>query len=350
MKKVEFYPVLRNYCLYVHTCKFPDKNGIYKKYFGITSMIPNERWGRGSGYRKNKHFYRTILKYGWDSFEHIILHDYLTEWEAEELEKLFIAHYKTYDKKYGFNKTMGGESGKIMTNEVRKKMSESRKGKYTGENSPHYGKHLSEGHKRKISESLRGKYIGEKSPNWSKTPSQETRDKISIALKGKMIGDKNPMYGYKFSEKQCKRMSESHKGFKHSEESKLKMSIAQKGKIVSQETRDKLRQANIGKFSGDKNPMYGKHHTEETKKLISLHKIGTQANGNNPRAVKVICLNDDNVFDTIKQCAKYYGLHRDSVKRNCNHQYLKSKYNFMYDIEYQFLCLLLTTKIKIYID
>lgn len=62
-------------------------------------------------------------------------------------------------------------------------------------------------------------------------------------------------------------------GFKHSAESKAKMSVVQRGKKmppVSQETRDKL---SIAK-SGEKHPMWGKHHSEESKKKISDAKIG----------------------------------------------------------------------------
>ena len=52
------------------------------------------------------------------------------------------------------------------------------------------------------------------------------------------------------------------RGYKHSEETKRKISIANSN--PSEETRRKRSLANLG----EKNPFYGKHHTEETKKKI----------------------------------------------------------------------------------
>ena len=60
--------------------------------------------------------------------------------------------------------------GKNVSEETRKKMSESRK----GENHPMFGKHLSTEHRKNLSEALKGKYL-----------SAETRKKLSEARKGK---------------------------------------------------------------------------------------------------------------------------------------------------------------------
>lgn len=51
------------------------------------------------------------------------------------------------------------------------------------------------------------------------------------------------------------------------------------GRVVSgitrsNETREKLRKSLKGKFSGEKNPNYGKHHSEETKKKIAEKQKG----------------------------------------------------------------------------
>ncbi len=77
MNKVKFYPVLRKevtYKLYVHICKEKNKYGNYGVYFGITCQSTNRRWRNGNGYKmKNRnneynHFYKAILKHGWDNF------------------------------------------------------------------------------------------------------------------------------------------------------------------------------------------------------------------------------------------------------------------------------------------
>ena len=57
-----------------------------------------------------------------------------------------------------------------------------------------------------------------------------------------------------------------NKGRKLSEETKRKMSEAWKNReSVSDKTKRKMSKANKGK----NNPMYGKHHSEETKRKIS---------------------------------------------------------------------------------
>lgn len=57
----------------------------------------------------------------------------------------------------------------------------------------------------------------------------------------------------------------SNRGKKFSEEILRNMSLAQIGHKVSEEQRKKLSVA----FKGEKNPMYGKHHSDEVKKFIS---------------------------------------------------------------------------------
>ena len=52
----------------------------------------------------------------------------------------------------------------------------------------------------------------------------------------------------------------------HTEESKKKMSIARMGKKATEETKQKLRELNIG----HKNSFYGKKHTKETKEKMKL--------------------------------------------------------------------------------
>ena len=78
-------------------------------------------------------------------------------------------------KECGKNKISETLKGKHHTEETKKKMSKSRKGK----NHPMYGKHLTEETKEKISETRKGK-----------KPSEETRKKLSETRKG----EKNPSW------------------------------------------------------------------------------------------------------------------------------------------------------------
>lgn len=46
----------KKWCIYIHRNKINNK-----AYIGITNKKPEYRWGKnGSGYKNNKHFYRTI--------------------------------------------------------------------------------------------------------------------------------------------------------------------------------------------------------------------------------------------------------------------------------------------------
>lgn len=110
--------------LYVHINKY---NG--KRYVGITSKDnPAHRWNSGRGYKENPHFYAAIQKYGWESFEHVIIHSDLTEEQAIRMEKMYIALWKTQDSDHGYNMTSGGDGtpGYHPSSETRKKLSKAR--------------------------------------------------------------------------------------------------------------------------------------------------------------------------------------------------------------------------------
>lgn len=95
------------YCVYMHKNKI---NG--KGYIGITGASPERRWKNGYGYFKNEHFYRAIQKYGWDNFEHTILHDGLSKEEAAKIEIDLIKKYNLTDPNLGYNYSRGGDLAK----------------------------------------------------------------------------------------------------------------------------------------------------------------------------------------------------------------------------------------------
>ena len=160
-------------------------------YFGITSMKVEDRWKNGKGY-ETQYFYRAINKYGWDNIEHIVLVEGLTKEEACHYEEVLIAYFDTTNKDRGYNLMSGGECN-IHSEESRKKMSESLKGR--------------------------------PGPMKGKTHSQETRRKLS----------------------------ESHKGYKHTEEQKRKISESSKGKKISEEQKRKISESKKGKHKGAEN-------------------------------------------------------------------------------------------------
>lgn len=162
-------------------CHLNKVNG--KRYIGITSQKPNERFRNGNGYKSSPHFYRAIQTYGWESFEHQILCNDLSEDEAKEKEKAFIAKYNTMDSRFGYNLTPGGEG-------------------YSGKNNPWFGKHHSEESKQKMSKQRKGV---PKTEEWKKKISEANKGKVvSETTKEKMrqshadfSGQNHPMYGRK---------------------------------------------------------------------------------------------------------------------------------------------------------
>lgn len=91
------------FSLYCHTNQINKK-----KYFGITTQSPLNRWANGRGYKNNSHFWYAICKYGWSNFTHEILHINLNEEEASKLERKYINEYCTCDQNYGYNIQPGG--------------------------------------------------------------------------------------------------------------------------------------------------------------------------------------------------------------------------------------------------
>lgn len=188
-----------NYCVYMHINKINNK-----VYVGQTCQDVNRRWRHdGSGYliqQNGKYtqplFARAILKYGWDSFEHIIWAESLTKEEANRCERLLIAMWDTRNPKHGYNIKFGGDNC-TLTEESKKKISAAKKGttlseetrrkisqKLKGRVPPNKGKRLSEEARRKISEAGIGRH-----------PSEETRLKMS-----KNNGMKKDEVRRKFSE------------------------------------------------------------------------------------------------------------------------------------------------------
>ena len=97
-----------DYIVYRHT--FPNN----KIYIGITKQNVNKRWGNGKHY-KNQVVGRAIKKYGWNNIKHEIIYNGLSENEALKIEQDLIKKYKSNQKEYGYNKTIGGEIGRKNT-------------------------------------------------------------------------------------------------------------------------------------------------------------------------------------------------------------------------------------------
>ena len=232
----------------------------------------------------NTYFYRKIRKIKKETEKNPIIQfvsETLTEQEAFKLEIYLIWAIGRSDLRQGvlINHTHGGDGtyGHCRSEESKQKMSESRKGKIpwnkgkSKEYQPMFGKCHTTKTKQKISESnkgqipwCKGKQQTEETKqkisesNKGKYQTEETKQKISLANKGKQQTEETKI-----------KISETLKGHITTEETKRKISESNKGYITSKETRKKLSESHIGKQAGNKNPMFGKHHSSETKEKIS---------------------------------------------------------------------------------
>lgn len=189
---------MENYVVYKHTS--PSN----KVYIGLTKQTPQKRWGNGSNYSNNKYFTNAIKKYGWKNFKHEILYENISVERAKELEQQLISHYRSSESEFGYNISLGGESGfgYKHTDEAKKRISESEKGR----TSPMKGRHHSDETKKKISLANKGK-----TRRFGFVMSEETKKKISESQKGKPKPKpttteykekmRNAILGTKFSDK-----------------------------------------------------------------------------------------------------------------------------------------------------
>lgn len=280
----------RNFTVYKHT----SPNG--KVYIGITSQKPEYRWDNGNGYRNQRLFYRAIQKYGWKNITHEILFNNLTEEEAKLTEQLYIALYDSFNVKYGYNQTLGGDGalgnknrlGKYHTEETKKKISKTKKGVKLG----HFNlteeqrKYKSELCKKQnlfqyhTEETEKKRILNSTKANKERGCPQWQRDAISLKNRGSKNGQS------KLTEEDVIKIKKLIKqGYSNAW-------IANKFNVSS------------GTITGIK---YGRRWSylldEEDKVLIDKIKEKKF-----PNSKKVICITTNKIFDSIKEAGQFYDI------------------------------------------
>jgi group I intron endonuclease len=187
-----------------------------KFYIGQDSNNNSDYLGSGTAFKLS------LKKYGKENFIKETLEVCSTQEHLNEKEKYWIKETKAIE--LGYNLAEGGFGVSNMSDEIKQKISKSKK-----------GKKLSDETRKKMSKASKGK-----------KHTEETKRKLSEINKGK-----------KLSPEHIKKLSESHKGIKLSEEHKRKIGDKSRGRKLSKEHIKKLTEVNTGK-----------KHTEETKKLI----------------------------------------------------------------------------------
>ena len=206
--------------------------------------------------RKNKHR-NTHLQRAWNLYGSAsFLFEIIKECPEDQLdyyERKYINEYNALDMKHGYNYDSGGNVNKHHSEETKRKISESNK-----------GRRYNSGFKRTEEQRRRQSEYMKKHP---RQISDETREKMRRSARG----NKNKL------------------GKPVSEETRRKLSVANKGKILSSETRRKMSEARgkkVGQYDEDMNLIATYNSVTEASKQLNLDAsfISKVCRGVRPRA------------------------------------------------------------------
>jgi len=290
-----------------------NKSGIYrwtnkkngKSYIGSSINIGNRFYSYFTENflkKANTKISNALNKHKHDKFSFEIL-EYCPKENLIEREQYYLDNY---NHEYNILTIAGSTYGYKHTDQARKKMSESRKGRFVSPET-----------RFKISLGNKGKFV-----------SAETRLKISLGNKGKFV----------------------------SAETRLKMSLKRKGKFASAETRLKMSLSKKNKKRLVLS-MLGKNHSVDSKLKISenLKKYYNLMNSDGKKkfvinkqrrrynltenqiwtlVVKEIITDKENIFYSYASAAKYYNIKYKTIQKWTNTQKIyKKKYIFNIKIE-----------------
>ena len=194
-------------------------------------------------------FSKAILRYGAYNFKFEILHDHISEKKAYDLKKKYIKEHNAMNPEYGYNCTTGGRDSFNHADHVIDRLIVARTG--------------------------------------------STMPDSYVELMKARVGELHPCFGYKHTKeaRENMRQGQINSDYIQSEESKKQTSETMKRRWQEPEIIEKMSKRKHGdmsktarermsvRFSGEGNPMYGirgkdhhfygKHHTKESKGIIS---------------------------------------------------------------------------------
>ena len=95
-----------------------------------------------------------------------------------------------------------------------------------------------------------------------------------------------------------------------SEATKKKISKAGMGRIVTEKTRAKISAAQ----AGGKNPFLGKKHSEESKKKMSIAKLGKR----HTNTKRIVCIETGRIFSSVGEASKSLSIHMSTISSVLN--------------------------------
>lgn len=253
-------------------------NTVTEKFYIGSSVDVEKRWAThrselNAHSHNNSYLQNAWNKYGEDSFTFILIEEVSDVSILREREDYYLKLTKCTDHSVGYNllDSTNIGFGVSASAEIRKKISDACKGERNG----HYGHKHSPEKRKQIREKkqLQGKILREKNlQKW-------IDERHCCEICGKLMTIK---YGSgRFCSKECANRSISikNKAINHTDEWSTKIRNSSKGKVFSSEHRQKISESTKERFSvPENNPMYGKHHSEATKDLISKKLKSTTIN------------------------------------------------------------------------
>lgn len=126
----------------------------------------------------------------------------------------------------------------------------------------------------------------------------ETKQKISEKNKGRAHAQ---------TEETKEKIRQQHLGRQHTTETKTKISNTKKGQRQwTDEERQKMSERN----RGERNPNYGKHHSDQTKEKLRMLKLGKYKKA-------VLCVETNVIYPSAIEVEKILGLCKTSISRVC---------------------------------
>lgn len=216
------------YTIYVHV--FP--NG--KRYVGMTKRTVERRWNNGNGYKACPLVDRAIEKYGWENVKHEVLQTAKTQRDAEVAERYYIALYSTTDPKFGYNVLEGGNiSNNHADDEMRYKLGNGNRGKVKSadekqkisygvkkvferpESNGHFGMKMSDESRKKQSESRKKRWSNDelrRSAARERMSCRMSDPAIKSATINRLALCRRKKGEYKWSEEAKAKLSKAFKG------------------------------------------------------------------------------------------------------------------------------------------
>lgn len=164
-----------------------------KVYIGQSIDIERRHHEHNVKLNNNNH-HNSYLQNSWNKYgESKFSHEIIEKCDVSQLndrEEYWISKYDSFNNNLGYNLTSGGGQGTKVSDITKKKLSDQRIGKFTGEDNPFFGKTHSEELKERVRQ-MNIENCGDKHYFYGKHHSEETKAKTRETIGESRVGSSN---------------------------------------------------------------------------------------------------------------------------------------------------------------